>query len=90
MNDRRPTDRSEEDCEEISCREAIERVYAFLDGELDPDWMERVRSHARMCERCTPHFEFERAFLAHIRKKGLGRAKSELLEKRIREALDSG
>jgi len=88
MNDRGPDDRGEGEGEQISCQEAVERVYEFLDGELDPGWTERVRRHAELCERCTPHFEFERAFLEHVRKKGLARERSELLERRIREALE--
>lgn len=88
MTDHGPGDRAEAGCEDISCREAIERVYEFLDGELDPGWMERVRRHAEICARCTPHFEFERAFLEHVRRKGVRPEKSELLEKRIREALE--
>lgn len=88
MTDERPPERAA-GCDEISCEEAIERVYEFLDGELDPDWMDRVREHAEICARCTPHFEFERGFLDHVRRKGLRPEKSAMLEKRIREALES-
>jgi len=83
----RPEDRA--DREGISCEEAVERVYEFLDGELDDGWMDRVREHVEICRRCTPHFNFERVFLDHIRGKGLRPEKSELLRKRIRAALDS-
>lgn len=88
MTDQRRDDRDPE-CGGITCEEAVERVYEFLDGELDPGWMERVREHAEICRRCTPHFEFERVFLEHVRRKGLRPERSELLEKRIREALES-
>lgn len=75
------------DGERISCEQAIERVYEFLDGELDPDWTERVREHLEVCRRCYPHFNFERIFLDHVRSKGLCPERNELLEQRIREAL---
>ncbi len=73
----------------IGCHEAMDRVYEYLDGELDPDWTERVREHIEVCKRCYPYFNFERIFLDHIRSRGLGEGRSEELEKRILEALES-
>jgi anti-sigma factor (TIGR02949 family) len=75
------------DKEMISCEEAVERVYEFLDGELDADMMESIGEHIGVCQRCYPYFNFERIFLDHIRSKGLRTEKSENLEQRIREAL---
>ncbi len=75
--------------EMIGCHEAMDRVYEYLDGELDPDWTERVREHIEVCKRCYPYFNFERIFLDHIRSRGLGEGRSEELEKRILEALES-
>lgn len=73
--------------EMISCEEAVERVYEFLDGELDADMMERIGEHIGVCQRCYPYFNFERIFLDHVRSKGLRPEQSEDLEQRIREAL---
>ncbi len=72
----------------ISCEEAMSRVYEFLDGELDPEWTEKVRAHVEICRRCYPYFNFERVFLDHIRSRGHRAEKSEELERRIREALN--
>ncbi len=71
----------------ISCEQAVERVYEFLDGELDAETMEQVREHIEVCKRCYPYFNFERIFLDHIRSKGLRSERSERLEARIRDAL---
>lgn len=71
----------------ISCAEAMARVYEFLDGELDPDWNERVRGHIEVCRRCYPYFDFERIFLDHIRNRGLAEEHSARLERRIRALL---
>lgn len=73
--------------ETITCQEALDRVYEYLDGELDQGWTERVRAHIEACRRCYPHFNFERIFLDHIRAKGLREERSERLERRILEIL---
>ena len=73
--------------EMISCEQAVERVYEFLDGELDAELTERVREHIEVCKRCYPYFNFERIFLDHIRSKGLRPERSERLEARIRDVL---
>lgn len=69
--------------EMIDCRQAVDRVYEYLDGELDPDWTEKVRRHIEMCKRCYPYFNFERIFLDHIRARGLREERSDGLERRI-------
>lgn len=73
----------------LTCEQAVERVYEFLDGELPPDWMGRVREHVEACTRCHPLFDFERVFLEHLRTRGLRPERNELLARRIREALDA-
>jgi len=75
------------DREMMSCEETVARVYEFLDGELDPETMERIGEHIEDCQRCYPYFNFERIFLDHIRSKGLRTEKSERLEQRVRDAL---
>lgn len=71
------------DREMISCQDAVERVYEFLDGELDAEWSERVREHIEICRKCYPYFNFERIFLDYIRSRGTRDAASEELEARV-------
>ena len=73
--------------EMISCEEALERVYEYLDGELSPDWTERVRVHVEVCRKCYPNFNFERVFLDYIRDLGLPPERGAHLEERMREVL---
>ena len=73
--------------ETIRCEEAMERVYEYLDGELDADWTERVRYHVEICRKCYPYFNFERIFLDHVRSRHIPAERSERLERRVREAL---
>lgn len=46
----------------ISCQEAAERLFEWLDGELDPDMNGRVGTHLEACARCYPWLVFERSF----------------------------
>ncbi|MFQ5679021.1 MAG: zf-HC2 domain-containing protein [Gemmatimonadota bacterium] len=71
----------------ITCEQAVERVYEYLDGELDAVSTEQVRRHIEMCKRCYPHFNFERIFLDHIRSSALKASCSEELEERILRVL---
>lgn len=71
----------------ITCHEAAQRVYEFLDGELDAERMEQVRQHVEVCRRCWPYFNFERIFLDHIRSRGLKPERSRKLEAKVRRML---
>lgn len=73
--------------EAVDCRAVVERVYDYLDGELDPGWMGAVRAHLERCGHCYPYFRFERAFLDHIRRQDLSAGDTERLERRVRRAL---
>jgi mycothiol system anti-sigma-R factor len=38
---------------ETPCTEVLDRVYAYLDGELDaPDWRDKIRQHLDECGPC--------------------------------------
>lgn len=68
--------------EMISCQEALEKVYEYLDGELGSPDQEKVREHVKICRNCYPLFDFERAFLDFVREKGFAEeASGELLER---------
>lgn len=68
--------------EMISCQEALEKVYEYLDGELESPDQEKVRDHVKICRQCYPLFDFERAFLDFVREKGFAEeASGELLER---------
>lgn len=69
----------------ISCAEAVARVYEYLDGELESPDQERVREHVRLCKKCYPFFDFERAFLDFIREKGFADEASQDLLRRVKE-----
>jgi len=74
---------------ELSCEEALARVYEYLDGELAPAWNEAVRRHVQKCRRCYPHFDFERMFLDYLHEAGNEPRENPELERRIRALIDA-
>lgn len=52
---------------DLSCRDAVERMWAFIDGELPAGEGEAVREHLAACRRCYPHYDFQKAFCQFLR-----------------------
>ena len=71
----------------MSCEEAIERLYEYLDDELESLESERVAEHFRICQRCYPHVNFEKAFLAAVNRSQTDEAAPQDLKSRIMRAL---
>jgi mycothiol system anti-sigma-R factor len=42
-----------------NCRECLERLYPFLDRELNQDEQDEVRDHLNRCGKCRTRFRFE-------------------------------
>ncbi|MGH9115429.1 MAG: mycothiol system anti-sigma-R factor [Acidimicrobiales bacterium] len=42
-----------------SCREALETLYHFLDGEMTPDRRAAIQAHLDQCSPCLEAFDFE-------------------------------
>ncbi|MGH7501840.1 MAG: anti-sigma factor family protein [Longimicrobiales bacterium] len=51
----------------MSCREAIEQLWAYIDGELPADDATLVHDHLEACTACYPHYDFQRAFCTYLR-----------------------
>ncbi len=47
----------------VSCRDVIEQLWDYLDGELPPERVEEFAAHLAGCARCYPQYRFEFAFL---------------------------
>lgn len=78
-----------EEIEDISCEEAVSRVYEYLDGEAEEAERERIRCHVLKCERCYPFFNWERVFLETVKEKGSTPRPNPELKLKVRELLDS-
>lgn len=46
----------------IRCEEALERLWEFLDGELEAASEASVQNHLEACARCYPRYDFQRAY----------------------------
>lgn len=74
--------------EEIGCLEAIETLYAYLDGELgDAESVAKVEHHLGHCRSCYSRKELEQALTAHLRRSARSSAPA-ALQARMRKLLD--
>jgi len=51
-----------DDAKGMDCREALEKVYDFLDGEMDASGAAAVEEHFQTCTQCYPHLKMEECF----------------------------
>lgn len=71
------------------CREALSKLYDFLDGELPDATQEEIAGHLERCQRCWPYFNFQRLFLDRLAAAGEAPEACPALAKRIRGVLDA-
>jgi len=69
------------DNDEIGCLEAIEWLYAWLDGELDDTSVRQLEQHIAHCQSCYSRREMERALTERIRESSGKRASPELRDR---------
>lgn len=51
----------------MDCNDCVERLYAFLDLELDEKELAAVRAHVSGCDECGDELGLEARFLDHLR-----------------------
>jgi anti-sigma factor (TIGR02949 family) len=56
----------------IRCDEVIARLWEFIDGQLTPESEATVRSHLDACSNCFPQYDFQRAYVAFVRRTRCG------------------
>jgi anti-sigma factor (TIGR02949 family) len=52
--------------EHLDCRQTVELLYEFLDGELTPEVEAAIRHHLERCAGCLGLYDFERAYLRFL------------------------
>lgn len=52
----------------LPCDQVITRLWEYLDGALNDTQAGKIREHLEMCARCFPQYDFERAFLALLKR----------------------
>ena len=78
---------SQSNIEEIDCLEAIEMLYAYLDGELNDDELAKYEHHLGHCRSCYSRSELEMALNKRIQESGKNQA-PEALQLRLRNLID--
>ncbi|WP_455200991.1 anti-sigma factor family protein [Kaarinaea lacus] len=73
--------------EEIDCLEAIELLYAYLDGELDDEELAKYEHHMGHCRSCYSRSELETALNKRIEQSVKGEV-PKTLQNRIRHLVD--
>lgn len=72
---------------EIDCQGALDRLYEFLDSEIDPDTEAAIRSHLEECANCFKFFDFEKTYLRFLEAKTRAAGAPEALRRRLLESL---
>jgi mycothiol system anti-sigma-R factor len=73
----------------ISCQAAVEHLFEWLDGELEPEMGEQVAGHLEACARCYPLLTFERAFRQAVTEATGDEEAPDELKERIMASLES-
>lgn len=73
----------------MSCQQALQRLYEFLDDELTPESAEEVRRHIEICAACYPEVKTARELHDLLRRAAEGQPLCpDPLRKRIAELLE--
>ena len=69
----------------MTCHEALNYLYEYLDQELTPDIERVVRHHLVACAPCTSRFGFEETFLKFLEVRSRAQGAPPELKRRILE-----
>ena len=73
----------------VSCREAAEGIFEWLDGELEPERIAGVGEHLETCARCYPLLVFERSFREALTRAAAEGSLPDGLQDRILKSLEA-
>ena len=75
----------------ISCQEALERLYEYLDGELTAKNAAEVRQHVEICQACYPQVKFTTEFRDALHRAARGQPVCpDALRQKVGRLLDEG
>jgi anti-sigma factor (TIGR02949 family) len=70
----------------MPCGQVMERLWAFIDGELPADEEQAVREHLEICGRCFPQYDWNRAYTRFMHN-AAARMTNTALRRRVFETL---
>lgn len=50
----------------VLCKTVIAHLSEYLDGEISPEWREKIESHLRGCRRCSAVYDSTRKMLVIV------------------------
>jgi mycothiol system anti-sigma-R factor len=81
------TNNETESIKNISCDEAIQRIFSFIDNALENAPRAELEHHLETCRHCFDRVEFEKLLKSRLQKLKT-ETKSETLRKKIEEFVD--
>jgi mycothiol system anti-sigma-R factor len=69
------------DADDADCAQALARVYEYLDGELSPNDLDRIREHIEDCGPCLQQYDLDIALKALVRRSCQESAPADLRER---------
>ena len=66
---------------DTDCREVLDRVYEYLDGEMGPGDLTKIRVHLEECGPCLREYDLDEALKALVRRSCCEQAPSGLRER---------
>lgn len=73
----------------MTCQEAVNRLYEYLDRELDNATAAQIENHLDLCRLCCDHFEFEQKIKELVHNSCLLEKAPQILKDRILSKLKS-
>jgi mycothiol system anti-sigma-R factor len=69
------------DADDADCAQALARVYEYLDGELSPADLDKIREHIDDCGPCLQQYDLDVALKALVRRSCQESAPADLRER---------
>jgi len=69
------------DADDADCAQALARVYEYLDGELSPADLDKIREHIDDCGPCLQQYDLDIALKALVRRSCQESAPADLRER---------
>jgi mycothiol system anti-sigma-R factor len=69
------------DADDADCAQALARVYEYLDGEMSPADLDRIREHIDDCGPCLQQYDLDIALKALVRRSCQESAPADLRER---------
>lgn len=73
----------------MTCKEAVDKLYEYLDREADDMTASQVEKHLDLCRLCCDHFEFEKKMKELVQKSCFQEKAPAFLKGKIQQALKS-